>query len=164
MRVCPKRAGPDVWIPADISGSPGCRAAAGRSRRLARAPGGGAAVPTRAVFSEATPRELCNFSIFFARPSGSSFGVREIAIWSRIMILYETISRGLAVRCRPARDAGARRLRARPPCALALDLSDETRRSPRVLRVASPEAKYRDALSFVALRPWDDGTVRRSSA
>ena len=59
---------------------------------------------------------------------------------------------------------GARRLRARPPCALALDLSDETRRSPRVLRVASPEAKHRDALSFVALRPWDDGTVRRSSA
>jgi hypothetical protein len=43
MRVCPKRAGPDVWIPADISGSPGCRAAAGRSR-LARAAGGG--VPT----------------------------------------------------------------------------------------------------------------------
>jgi hypothetical protein len=42
----------------------------------------------------------------FARPSGSSFGVREIAIWSRIMILYETISRGLAVRCRPARVRG----------------------------------------------------------
>ena len=78
------------------------------------------------------------------------------------MILYETISRGLAVRCRPA---GARRLRRPGPRgALALDLSDETRRSPRVLRVASPEAKYRDALSFVALRPWDDGTVRRSSA
>jgi len=64
-------------------------------------------VPTRAVFSEATPRELCNFSIFFARPSGSSFGVREIAIWSRIMILYETISRGLAVRCRPGCAAAA---------------------------------------------------------
>ena len=42
---------------------------------------------------------LNNFIKKFARPS---FGVREIAIWSRIMILYETISRGLAVRCRPA--------------------------------------------------------------
>jgi hypothetical protein len=62
MRVCPKRAGPDVWIPADISGSPGCRAAAGRSR-LARAPGGG--VPTLwCVFLFGTgPRGPCNFTI-----------------------------------------------------------------------------------------------------
>jgi len=60
MRVCPKRAGPDVWIPADISGSPGCRAAAGRSR-LARAAGGG--VPTLwCVFLFGTgPRGPCNF-------------------------------------------------------------------------------------------------------
>jgi hypothetical protein len=56
-----------------------------------------------------------------------------------------------------------------PPCALALDLSDARR--PRradtplaptlrvylfqLVRVASPESRYRDALSYVALRPWD---------
>ena len=97
MRVCPKRVGPDVWIPADISG-PARLPCRGGTVTPARTRSRAVPVPTRAVFSEATPRELCNFSIFFARPSGSSFGVREIAIWSRIMILYETISRGLADR------------------------------------------------------------------
>lgn len=108
MRVCPKRAGPDVWIPADISGLPGCQAAVPRGGTR-HAPGTVPLAVTLAVcFDDARGR--CNFSKNFRAASGSSFGVREIAIWSRIMIrVCETISRGLAVALPPG--AGRPRVR-----------------------------------------------------
>lgn len=66
------------------------------------------AVTLAVCFDDARGR--CNFSKNFRAASGSSFGVREIAIWSRIMIrVCETISRGLAVALPPG--AGRPRVR-----------------------------------------------------
>jgi len=102
MRVCPKRAGPDVWIPADISGPPGCRAAAGPVTARTRGPPGGGS--RLAVFSERHAGTVTLVNFFRAAVGEFVRGSRD-----RDLVAYydsdnETISRharGLAVRCRP---------------------------------------------------------------